>query len=47
MNEFVIECEVCEIGVTVYVDTPDDEDVPCFCPMCGSHLEQTEVNDLV
>ena len=26
MNEFEIDCEVCEISVLVYVDTPDDED---------------------
>ena len=43
MNEFEIECEVCESSVTLYIETTDE---PCFCPMCGSHLEQTEVNDV-
>ena len=46
MNEFEIDCEVCEVSVMVYVDTPDDEDIPSFCPMCGSHLEQSEVHDV-
>jgi hypothetical protein len=45
MNEYEIDCEVCEISVMVYVDTPDDEDVPCFCPMCGSSLNESEVHD--
>jgi rRNA maturation endonuclease Nob1 len=44
MNEYQIDCEICESIVIVYNEV---EDEPCFCPMCGSHLEQTEVNDLV
>ena len=43
MNEFEIECAVCESGVIVYNDTADE---PCFCPMCGSALTPTEVNDV-
>ena len=43
MNEYEIECEVCESDVIVYSDAGEE---PCFCPMCGSHLEQTEVHDV-
>ena len=43
MNEFEIECEVCESDVILYNDTDDE---PCFCPMCGSPLTPTEVHDV-
>ena len=46
MNEYEIECEVCEIQVSIFVDTPDDEDIPAFCPMCGSSLTPEEVTDV-
>ena len=43
MNEYQIECEVCESVVIVY---NDEQDEPAFCPMCGSVLTPTEVNDV-
>ena len=46
MNEYQIECEVCEVVSTIYIESPDDEDTPAFCPMCGSALTPMEVTDV-
>ena len=35
---YEIECEVCETEVEVLISEPDNE-VPAFCPMCGSTIE--------
>jgi len=43
MNEYQIECEVCESTIIVYNEI---EDEPAFCPMCGSALTPTEVTDV-
>jgi len=43
MNEYEIDCEVCESDVIVY---NEDGDEPCFCPMCGSALTPMEVHDV-
>jgi rRNA maturation endonuclease Nob1 len=43
MNEYQIDCEICESTVIVY---NEEEDEPAFCPMCGSSLLATEVTDV-
>ena len=43
MNEYQIECEVCESDVIVY---NNDDEEPVFCPMCGSSLLPEEVHDV-
>jgi hypothetical protein len=46
MNEYEVDCEVCETTVVIYVDSPDEGDEPCFCPMCGSSLLPQELTDV-
>ena len=43
MNEYEIECEVCESTVIVYNEL---EDEPAFCPLCGAPLIESEVHDV-
>ena len=46
MNEYQIECEVCEVESTIYIESSDDQSIPAFCPCCGSPLTAPEVEDL-
>jgi predicted nucleic acid-binding Zn ribbon protein len=34
---YEVECEVCEVESQVVVDL--DEEIPAYCPMCGSPVE--------
>jgi len=39
--EYEISCEICEKNSQVY--TEDDDEMPSFCPMCGSPVEVEDV----
>jgi len=43
VNEYEIECEVCESVVIVYNDAQEE---PGWCPQCGSALLSSEVTDV-
>jgi rRNA maturation endonuclease Nob1 len=38
--EYEISCEVCEKDSQVYIE--DNDEMPSFCPMCGSPVEVEE-----
>lgn len=40
---YTTECSMCESSVTVFV--ADEDELPIFCPMCGSETEYTAVED--
>ena len=42
-EEYWGHCDICDNETQVLV--VDSEDVPCFCPMCGSDLEYENLND--
>ena len=44
MNEYEIDCEVCESTVIVYNET---DEAPGYCPVCGSPLLEAEIHDVV
>ena len=37
-NIYEIDCDVCEMITEVVVDSYQTQEVPGFCPMCGSHV---------
>ena len=39
MDTYDIHCEVCEAVTEVYVDVAEVDEIPCFCPMCGSSVD--------
>ena len=38
--EFEINCEICEKDSQVFIE--DNDEMPSFCPMCGSPVEVEE-----
>lgn len=38
MEEYQIDCSICEVDSTVIVEDIDEK--PIFCPMCGSDLPE-------
>lgn len=42
-KEYWTECEAC--GTETQVLVIDEDEVPCYCPMCGYHSEYEELDD--
>lgn len=42
-KEYWASCDACETETQVLVI--DEEEVPCYCPMCGSSVEFEELED--
>ena len=40
-----ISCSICDILTKVSVVYESDDDIPRFCPMCGSDVDVDEVEE--